>query len=99
MIKHNRPVQVTETQATRLWEVDTLRGIAIVLMIIYHFVWDLVFFDLYQANVLAGPWQWFARGIATTFLFVMGVSLTLSAARYERKTGRPVPFAKYLRRG
>jgi uncharacterized membrane protein len=86
-------------RSTRLWEVDTLRGMAIVTMVFYHFVWDLVFFGLYQANLLTGPWQTFARGIATTFIFVMGVSLTLSYTRECQKTGRTNLFAKYLVRG
>jgi uncharacterized membrane protein len=82
----------------RLWEVDTIRGVAIVSMVFYHFVWDLNFFGLYQ-DMLVGPWQLFARGIATTFTLVMGLSLTLSEANYRRKTGTAAPFAKYLRRG
>ena len=28
----------------RLWEIDTVRGIAVVLMVFYHFVFDLHFF-------------------------------------------------------
>lgn len=76
-----------------------MRGVAIVLMIFYHFVWDLNYFGLYQANLLTGPWQWFARGIATLFLFVMGVSLTLSDTRESQRWGQPPPFTKYLRRG
>jgi uncharacterized membrane protein len=79
--------------------VDTLRGVAIVLMVIYHFTWDLVYFGLYQVNLLVGPWQWFARGIATLFIFVMGVSLTLTDARERRRLGQPPPFRKYLLRG
>lgn len=89
----------TSGKTARLWEVDALRGIAIVLMVFYHFVWDLTFFGLYQANLLVGPWQVFARGIATTFIFVMGVSLTLSFARERRRSGQTGLFGKYLRRG
>jgi len=40
------------SKSGRLWEVDTLRGIAIVLMVFDPFVWDLHFFGLYQGNVL-----------------------------------------------
>jgi uncharacterized membrane protein len=83
----------------RLWEVDTLRGVAIVMMVFYHFMWDLYFFELYQGNVLAGPWQTFARGIATTFIFVMGISLTLSYQRELRQTQPSSLFNKYLWRG
>ena len=76
-----------------------MRGFAIVLMVFYHFVWDLNFFGLYQGNVLGTAWQTFARSIATTFLFVVGVSLTLSYNSYRQKKGQPPPFSKYLWRG
>ncbi len=89
----------TDRRQTRLWEVDALRGVAIVMMVFFHFVWDLSFFGLYEANVLVGPWQTFARSIATTFTFVMGVSLTLSYNREIRRTGQPPPFRKYFLRG
>jgi uncharacterized membrane protein len=89
----------TTGESPRIWEVDTLRGIAIVLMVFYHFVWDLHYFGLYQANMLVGPWQIFARFIATIFIFVMGVSLTLSYNRTKQKTGHSAPFKKYLGRG
>lgn len=84
---------------TRLWEVDALRGFDIILMIIYHLIWDLVYFGVYQANLLSGSWQWFPRGIATIFIFVMGLSLTLSDTRERQRRGQPPSFKKYLLRG
>jgi uncharacterized membrane protein len=55
--------------ASRLWEVDTLRGFAIVEMVIYHFTWDLNYFGLFRANLLEGPWQWFARALPPCFFW------------------------------
>lgn len=83
----------------RLWEVDSLRGFAIVEMVFYHFMWDLSFFGLTQATLVVGPWQWFARSIATLFIFTMGLSLTLSYSRERQKRGRDNLFGKYLLRG
>lgn len=85
--------------STRLWEVDALRGFDIILMIIYHLIWDLVYFGVYQANLLSGSWQLFPRGIATIFIFVMGLSLTLSDTRERQRRGQPPGFKKYLLRG
>lgn len=91
-------LKATEKLA-RFWEMDTLRGLAVVLMVFYHFVWDMVYFGFYQVNLLGGPWQMFARSIGSTFIFLMGVSLTLSYNREQQRTGQPPSFRKYLRRG
>ena len=85
--------------ATRLWEIDALRGIAIILVVFYHFVWDLSYFRLYPVNVLSPFWQIFARSIGSTFIFLLGVSLTLSHIRAAHRHGQAVPLIKYLRRG
>jgi uncharacterized membrane protein len=66
---------------TRLGEIDALRGIAVVLMVSYHLIWDLAYFDLIAVHVTALPWQVFARSIGTLFLLILGISLTLRAAR------------------
>jgi uncharacterized membrane protein len=87
------------TRGGRLWEVDMLRGFAIVLMVIYHFIWDLNYFGLLQANLFSGAWPWFPRFIATLFTFTLGLSLTLSYTRETRQLGRPPSFSKYLGRG
>jgi uncharacterized membrane protein len=83
----------------RLWEVDTIRGIAVILMIIYHFVFDLAFFGAYAGNMYATPWQLFARSIGTTFILVMGISLTLSYHRLKPHLDQQQLYRKYLRRG
>jgi uncharacterized membrane protein len=83
---------------SRFWEIDALRGFAIVQMIFFHFVWDLRFFNLIEANIFQGPWQWFARTIATQFIFLAGVSLTLSYAREQQKD-HSYQFSKYFLRG
>lgn len=96
MAKKSAPAQPTKR---RLWEVDALRGFAIVEMIFYHFVWDLNYFGLVDYTLVVGPWQWFARSIATLFIFTVGVSLTLSYNREQQKLRHGRLFGKYLLRG
>lgn len=72
--------------STRYWEIDTLRGIAVVLMIIFHATWDLHFFGLVTTDVFSGPWQIFARSIGATFLMLLGLSIVLGQQRYPSKT-------------
>ncbi len=83
----------------RLWEVDTVRGIAIVLMIAYHFIFDLAFFGAYATNMYASSWQLVARSIGTTFILLMGISLTLTYHRLKPQLGQKQLFRKYLQRG
>lgn len=65
----------------RLWEIDAARGLAVVLMAFFHLMWDLQFFGLSDVDVFSSSWQLFARSIGSTFIFLLGLSLTLDAAR------------------
>lgn len=84
----------------RFWEIDTLRGLAVIAMIYFHFMWNLWFFNLVALDVMrSSGWQIFARSIGTTFIFLMGLSLTLSYQQLQAKTGGIAVFSRYLRRG
>lgn len=66
---------------SRVSVLDVARGVALVAMAIYHFAWDLEFFGwLAPATALTGGWLIFARCIASSFLFLVGVSLVLAHA-------------------
>ena len=82
---------------SRLWEVDSLRGVAVVLMAFFHLMWDLQYFGLSHVDVFAPSWQTFARGIGSTFIFLMGLSLTLDAAC--NTTDSRGLFMRHLKRG
>lgn len=69
------------TPVARLWEIDALRGVAVVLMIFFHLMWDLAYVGLSSVDVFARPWQIFARSIGTLFILLMGLSLWLIATR------------------
>jgi uncharacterized membrane protein len=84
---------------SRLWEIDSARGIAILMMVIFHMVYDLSFFSMYPVNVATGFWRNFAYVTASLFLLVVGVSLVVSHDR-ALSTLSGFPLAKkFLIRG
>ncbi len=90
---------VHKSSANRYWEIDALRGVAIVMMVIYHLVFDLVLFGYYQGSAVTGPWRVFARVTAILFISLVGVSLAISyARRSHQERGRGL-YRKYLARG
>lgn len=66
----------------RLRWLDLARGLAVILMVVYHFSWDLSFHGFldFDVNRVLG-WRIFARGIAASFLFLAGFSLWLAHGR------------------
>lgn len=54
---------------------DKHRGFAVIIMIIFHGVYDLNNFHLVSVDFSEGFWYWFSRFIAFNFLFCVGVSL------------------------
>lgn len=77
----------------RYWEIDFLRGLAILMMVAYHLLWDVNYFYSVGIPLLTGFWKVFQVITASLFLFLVGVSLVVSNVR------RQAPFLKYLRRG
>lgn len=72
--------------------VDQLRGIAVVLMFIFHFGYDLVIFGLLEpASEHSWFWWWLPRTIVTLFLFTTGLSLYLAH-------GKELKLKKFLGR-
>ncbi|MGE6785921.1 DUF1624 domain-containing protein [Ensifer adhaerens] len=79
-------------QRGRLAFIDVARGLALLAMALYHFVWDLEFFGYVAAGTAGtGGWKIFARLIASSFLFLAGYSLVLGQSPRIR-------FDAFLRR-
>jgi uncharacterized membrane protein len=74
-------MSIPTTHPSRLWEVDTARGVAVIAMVFFHLMWDLQYVGLSNVNVFSTPWQIFARSIGTAFTFLLGLSLWLVATR------------------
>lgn len=84
---------------SRLWEIDCARGLAILMMIVYHTVFDLSFFAIFPVEATTGFWRYFAYATASLFLLVVGVSLVVSRER-AAATLSGFPLAKkFLLRG
>lgn len=62
---------------SRLWEIDFIRGIAILLMIIFHLIVDLKDFYAYNLDYLRGFWYLEGKLSAILFILICGVSSTL----------------------
>ena len=89
-----------ENLRERFWEIDFLRGLAIVLMVPLHLLVDLYFIAGHRIKLSPGLWYGWQRITATLFLLLVGVSLTLSHSK-AAKTGPKVKgiFIKHLSRG
>jgi len=87
------PIQDTP-KPSRIVAIDIVRGIALIAMASYHFTWDLENFGYTDPGLTAfGWWRIYARCIASTFLFLVGVSLFLAHGRQIRWPGFRKRFA------
>jgi uncharacterized membrane protein len=76
----------------RFWELDALRGSAIILMVVSNFITDLQFFLNYSEYPTF--WFIFARITASIFILLVGICLTISYSKLEQKN-----IKKYIKRG
>jgi uncharacterized membrane protein len=83
----------------RFWDVDLVRGVAMVMVALYHLIYDLDNLAGYGIESTSGFWAVFADVSAFMFVFLVGLSLTLSYNRANVTTGSGTLFGKYLRRG
>ncbi|MDD5162634.1 MAG: heparan-alpha-glucosaminide N-acetyltransferase [Candidatus ainarchaeum sp.] len=81
----------------RFWEIDFLRGIAIIMMILFHLLFDIAFFTSIKVPVDSGFWFWFARATAAIFILLVGISLTISHQRTIESGGKA--GKKFFKRG
>ena len=62
----------------RIWEIDYFRGIAIILMVVFHVVVDLKDFYGFQLEYLSGFWYYQGKSSAVLFMLLAGVSSGLN---------------------
>jgi uncharacterized membrane protein len=72
-------VSVAPPASARIVALDLARTVALLGMGVFHFTWDLEFFGyVTPGTTLQGGWAVFARLVASSFLFLVGVSLVLA---------------------
>lgn len=79
----------------RFWEIDFLRSIAIIMMVIYHGLYVINDYGYLNFDLEAGFWGLFGEITAILFILLVGVSLSLSYSRHNNKKD----FKKFLFRG
>ncbi|MDO8647072.1 MAG: heparan-alpha-glucosaminide N-acetyltransferase [Candidatus Diapherotrites archaeon] len=84
----------------RFLEIDAFRGIAVCLMVLFHFLFDLNYFRGLSFDLSFGLWLFVGRSSALIFLLLVGISLTLSNANaLQDGLGGKERRWKFLKRG
>ncbi len=65
----------------RFWEIDFARGFAVLMMVLFNWLFALGYFSLISFDASQGFWWAFARVTAGLFVFIAGLSFTLSFER------------------
>ncbi|MEN6378449.1 MAG: heparan-alpha-glucosaminide N-acetyltransferase [Methanofastidiosum sp.] len=88
-----------EDLSKRFWEIDVLRGIAIMMMVLYHLSYDLYFLGDFPIKIYSLSWTLFQRTTASLFLLLVGISLTISYSKLKSKYQKKELFIRNLKRG
>ena len=83
----------------RFWEIDFLRGIAIILMIIFHFLYDLNYLNIFNFSLYSGYILIYVYLVGIIFFLLVGISLTLSYSKVKETLTKNKLIFKYLIRG
>lgn len=83
----------------RFIEIDMIRGLAIILMILGHIFWDLDYFGLMPIN--SGIYSFLQSTVPPTFFLLVGISLVVSKKKIENITLKNEKdyYIRLIRRG
>lgn len=83
----------------RFWEIDSARGLAVVLMVIFNYAFALQYLRVASLDLGWLFWWLFPRIIASIFIIIAGISFTISYSRMAKKKTKLAMHKKYLLRG
>ena len=72
-------------QSKRFYEIDTLKGIAVILMVIFHFFYLVSKMEIKDINTRCGPLYASAKMAHCLFIFLVGVNLAISYKKFKEK--------------
>jgi uncharacterized membrane protein len=84
---------------SRFPEIDIVRGVAVIMMVVFHIAFDLNYLGIVPLPVGTGGLRLLALATAGLFLFVVGVSLSISSAHARKVLSTRDFIVKYLKRG
>jgi uncharacterized membrane protein len=99
-----RQVLAGRPMSARYPELDLLRTLAILGMVVYHAAYDLKFFHHWEIAVNTGAWMLLQRLVCTLFLLLVGVGIAISCQRNASPgrtffTSLKYSYPRYLKRG
>lgn len=85
--------------SARYWELDAARGVAILMMVAFHLVYDLVMFGFISGQPFEGRWRPASSVIVVQFVTYAGVALALVHQRGRRTRSAREMRARHVSRG
>ncbi|MDG6218458.1 MAG: heparan-alpha-glucosaminide N-acetyltransferase [Candidatus Thermoplasmatota archaeon] len=83
----------------RFLELDLLRGFAIILMVIFHFIYDLNHVGVIYYRLWEGPFDYTSKSIASIFFLLVGISLTITYNKAKNKAAVSQVYKRLMIRG
>lgn len=88
-----------DSKVKRFWEIDFFRGLAVLMMLAFHFLYDLDFFRLLELSINSGPLLYVGRSSAVLFILISGTALSISYSRQEKENNTGSSFTSGFQPG